>query len=79
MSLAMTPEAFAYSIGDKKIISTLCPGGKARMSRLISIIGAGRVDLWNMVAHTFSLDEYEKAYDYFANKKDGCIKVALKP
>jgi hypothetical protein len=45
MSLAMTPEAFAYSIGDKKIISTLRPGAKARMSRLISIIGAGRVDL----------------------------------
>ena len=49
------------------------------MSRLISIIGAGRVDLWNMVTHIFSLDEYEKTYDYFANKKDGCIKVALKP
>jgi len=79
MSLAMTPEAFAYGIGDKKIVSTLCPGGKARMSRLISIIGAGRMDLREMVTHTFSLDEYEKAYDYFANKKDGCIKVALKP
>ncbi len=79
MTLQMTPEAFAYGIGDKKIISTLCPGGKDRMSRLISIIESGRLDLRPLVTHTFSLDEYDKAYDYFANKKDGCIKVAIKP
>ena len=55
--------AFAAGLGDNKIVTTLCPGGKERMRRLIAVIQSGRVDLRPMVTHRFQLDEIEAAYD----------------
>jgi hypothetical protein len=37
--------AFAAGLGDHRIVTTLCPGGKERMRRLMSVIEGGRVDL----------------------------------
>jgi threonine dehydrogenase-like Zn-dependent dehydrogenase len=70
---------FGYGIADKKIVSTLCPGGKERMRRLISLIKNERVNLKQFITHRFSLDEIEEAYRMFANQLDGVIKVAIKP
>jgi hypothetical protein len=41
----MPLEAFHAGLGDISIVSTLCPGGKERMRRLLSVVGAGQVDL----------------------------------
>ena len=71
--------AFAAGLGDHKIITTLCPGGKERMRRLMSVIEAGRVDLKAMVTHRFRLDDIEAAYDLFSNQRDGVLKVAVTP
>ena len=71
--------AFAAGLGDHKIVTTLCPGGKERMRRLMSVIEAGRLDLEPMVTHRFKLDDIEKAYDLFANQRDGVLKVAITP
>ena len=38
-------DAFAAGIGDHRIVTTLCPGGKERMRRLMEMIRHGRVDL----------------------------------
>jgi alcohol dehydrogenase len=70
---------FAAGLGDHKIVTTLCPGGKERMRRLMSVIAAGRVDLGTMVTHRFTLDQIEDAYDLFANQRDGVLKVAITP
>jgi len=32
-----------------------------------------------LVTHRFKLDEIEKAYDLFANQRDGVLKVAITP
>ena len=37
--------AFAAGLGDHTIVTTLCPGGKERMRRLMDVIASGRVDL----------------------------------
>ena len=37
-------DAFAAGIGDYKIVTTLCPGGKERMRRLMSMVQSGRFD-----------------------------------
>src|ERR1051326_8490991 len=37
-------EAFAAGIGDHRIVTTLCPGGKERMRRLMSLVRCGRFD-----------------------------------
>lgn len=72
-------DAFAAGLGDHRIITTLCPGGKERMRRLMEIVAAGRVNTEALVTHRFSLDEVVQAYDLFANQRDGVLKVALTP
>lgn len=71
--------AFAAGLGDHKIVTTLCPGGKERMRRLMSVIEAGRADLGALVTHRYKLDEVEAAYELFAHQRDGVLKVALTP
>jgi alcohol dehydrogenase len=71
--------AFAAGLGDHRIVTTLCPGGKERMRRLINVIQSGRVDLTAMVTHRYKLDDIEKAYDLFAHQRDGVLKVAITP
>jgi threonine dehydrogenase-like Zn-dependent dehydrogenase len=71
--------AFAAGLGDHKIVTTLCPGGKERMRRLMDVVASGRVDLKPLVTHRFKLDEIEAAYDLFAHQRDGVLKVAITP
>jgi threonine dehydrogenase-like Zn-dependent dehydrogenase len=70
---------FAAGLGDHRIITTLCPGGKERMRRLMEVISSRRVDLGAMVTHRFRLDDIEAAYELFANQRDGVLKVAITP
>lgn len=72
-------DAFAAGLGDHKIITTLCPGGKERMRRLMEVVASGRVDTRPLVTHRFALDDIETAYDLFANQRDGVLKVAITP
>lgn len=75
--LSLPLDAFAAGLGDHKIITTLCPGGKERMRRLMNVVESGRVKLDAMVTHRFKLDDIEQAYDLFANQRDGVLKVAI--
>lgn len=77
--LSLPVEAFSAGLGDHTILTTLCPGGKERMRRLLNIVTAQRVDLEPLVTHRFKLDEIETAYDLFAHQRDGVIKVAITP
>lgn len=72
-------DAFATGLGDHTIVTSLCPGGKERMRRLMAVIESGRVDLGAMVTHRFKLDDIETAYDLFSNQRDGVFKVAITP
>ncbi len=77
--LTLPLDAFAAGLGDHKVVTTLCPGGKERMRRLINVVESGIVDLKPLVTHRFKLDDIEKAYDLFANQRDGVLKVAITP
>jgi alcohol dehydrogenase len=77
--LALPLDAIAAGLGDHKIVTTLCPGGKERMRRLMSVVGTTRVDLRPLVTHRFKLDQIEAAYELFANQRDGVLKVAITP
>lgn len=72
-------DAFAAGIGDNRIVTTLCPGGKERMRRLMEIVRHGRVDLTPLLTHTFSLDEITAGYELFGERRDGVLKIAIKP
>ncbi|SHE50783.1 Threonine dehydrogenase [Kaistia soli DSM 19436] len=71
--------AFSAGLGDNKIVTSLCPGGKERMRRLMSVVASGRIDLTPLVTHRFKLDDIEAAYDLFAHQRDGVLKVAITP
>lgn len=77
--LTLPLDAIAAGLGDHTIVTTLCPGGKERMRRLMSVVASGRVDLTPLVTHRFKLDEIQKAYELFANQRDGVLKVAITP
>lgn len=77
--LSMPLDAIAAGLGDHKIITTLCPGGKERMRRLMEVVASGRVDLTAMVTHRFKLADILEAYDLFSHQRDGVLKVAITP
>ncbi len=77
--LSVPLEPFAAGLGDHKIVTTLCPGGKERMRRLIELVRYGRLDLTPLLTHRFSLDQIVEAYELFGERRDGVIKVAIKP
>src|SRR5579864_7629590 len=77
--LSVPLEPFAAGLGNQKIITTLCPGGKERMRRLIELVRHGRLDLVPMITHRYSLDNIVEAYKLFGERRDGVIKVAIKP
>lgn len=72
-------DGFAAGLGDHQIVTTLCPGGKERMRRLMSVIQSRRMDLGPLVTHRFRLDDIEQAYELFGNQRDGVLKVAITP
>ena len=49
------------------------------MPRLLQMVEDGAIDPSFVVTHVMSLDDAPKGYELFKHKKDGCIKVVLKP
>ncbi|MBF8222412.1 NAD(P)-dependent alcohol dehydrogenase [Halomonas sp. 328] len=76
--LTIPLDAFCAGLGDHKIVTSLCPGGKERMRRLMQIIDSGRIDLGPMVTHRYALENIVEAYDLFSHQRDGVLKVAVK-
>src|SRR5262245_52992870 len=72
-------EAFYAGLGDQKIVTTLCPGGKERMRRLMAMIAHKRVDLSPLVTHRYALSRIDEAFELFRTQRDGVLKVALHP
>lgn len=77
--LQMPYDAFAAGLGDYKIVTTLCPGGKERMTRLMNMVKSGRFDPTPLITHRFSLDNIVEAYGLFGERRDGVLKVAIRP
>jgi threonine dehydrogenase-like Zn-dependent dehydrogenase len=77
--LEMPYDAFAAGLGDHRIVTSLCPGGKERMRRLIATVESGRFDPLPLITHRFALDDIVEAYDLFSNRREGVLKVAIRP
>ncbi|MBP6902731.1 MAG: NAD(P)-dependent alcohol dehydrogenase [Burkholderiaceae bacterium] len=72
-------DAFAAGLGDHRIHTALCPGGKERMRRLMNVLASSRLDLRPLVTHHYALDDIVSAYELFAHQRDGVLKVAIRP
>jgi threonine dehydrogenase-like Zn-dependent dehydrogenase len=49
------------------------------MGRLINLVRAGRFDPTPLLTHSFPLARITDAYDLFGGRKDGVLKVAIRP
>jgi threonine dehydrogenase-like Zn-dependent dehydrogenase len=72
-------DAFAAGLGDHRIVTTLCPGGKERMRRLMNMVRTGRFDPTPLLTHSYPLDRIVEAYELFGERRDGVMKVAIRP
>ncbi len=77
--LQMPYDAFAAGLGDHRIVTTLCPGGKERMRRLMTLVESGRFDPTPLLTHRYSLDQIAEGYRVFGERAEGVFKVAIKP
>ena len=46
---------------------------------VLELIKQGKIDTTPLITHTYPLEQIEEAYDLFEQKRDGAIKVAIKP
>jgi alcohol dehydrogenase len=77
--LAAPYEAIHAGLGDQRIVTTLCPGGKERMRRLMSMVMQNRLDLTPLVTHAFSLEQLPEAFELFRHAAPGVMKVGIYP
>ena len=79
VQLTVPLDAIAAGLGDHTIVTTLCPGGKERMRRLMNVVRARRFPISSLVTHSFRLSQIAEAYDLFSHQRDGVMKVAIRP
>lgn len=63
----------------RKLVTTLCPVGTARLERLMAMVAGGKVDLTPLLTHSMKLSETPAGYDLFRRKEGGVLKIALRP
>src|SRR5262249_40411425 len=49
------------------------------MGRLMALVEEGKIDPTFVITHRLSLRNAAEGYDVFDHKKDGCVKVVLRP
>ena len=77
--LTMPLDAMSAGLNDDRIVTSLCPGGKERMRRLMNVVQARRAPFSKLITHRFKLADIEAAYDLFGHQRDGVLKVAITP
>lgn len=77
--LQIPHEAFFAGLGDHRIATTLCPGGKERMRRLIALVQSGRFDPLPLISHRLSLKDIREGYDLFGSRAQGVLKILITP
>ena len=63
----------------RRLVTTLCPCGSDRLRRMMDVVRYGKVDLRPLFTHHMKLADTPAAYDLFRSRRDGVIKVALRP
>ncbi len=63
----------------RRLVTSLCPGGADRLRRMMDLVQYGNVDLTPLFTHSMKLSEAPEAYDLFRSRRDGVIKIALRP
>jgi len=76
-TLSISLPEFGFGMGDKKIRTALCPGGRERMSRLLRLLESGRIDPTPLTTHRFPFAQVERAFHMMETKEDHIIKPLI--
>ena len=68
---------WGVGMAEKTITTSLCPGGRLRMERLLRVLETKRVNPTLMTTHTFPFDEMERAFEIMDKKLDGVLKPLI--
>jgi alcohol dehydrogenase len=60
-------------------MTTLCPGGRERMRRLIAFVAGKRVKPQDLITHRFALNDIENADALLSEEPGNGLKMAIKP
>jgi threonine dehydrogenase-like Zn-dependent dehydrogenase len=69
--------AWGVGMADKTIRTSLCPGGRVRLARLLRLLEAGRVDPTPMTTHRVPFEQLGHAFDLMRTKQDNIIKPLI--
>jgi isopropanol dehydrogenase (NADP+) len=70
--------AWGVGMAQKTIRTTLCPGGRLRLQRLLRLLQNKKIDPTKMTTHTFTFDQADKAFEIMDKKLDGVVKPLIK-
>ncbi|MFB6353753.1 MAG: NAD(P)-dependent alcohol dehydrogenase [Halobacteriales archaeon] len=70
-------EAWGVGMAEKDVRTGLCPGGRLRLTRLLQLLEADRVDPTMMTTHEFPFAETDEAFRLMETKEDGVIKPLI--
>jgi len=68
---------WGVGMAEKTITTGLCPGGRLRMERMLSMLERKRLDPTRMTTHTFKFDQIDRAFEMMDRKLDGIIKPLI--
>ena len=71
--------ALDYAVLNGINIMTVRGEGRNNCKRALSLMSQGKIKTKQILTHTFPLDDFATAYDYFVNRKDGAMKVVVLP
>ncbi|MCO8246771.1 zinc-binding dehydrogenase [Haladaptatus sp. AB643] len=68
---------WGVGMAEKDIVTSLCPGGRLRLRRLLRLLETDRVDPTRMTTHEFSFDDMEEGFHLMDTKEEGIIKPLI--
>lgn len=69
--------AWGVGMAEKDIVTSLCPGGRLRLQRLLRLLETGKVDPTLMTTHEFAFDEIDEGFHLMESKEQGIIKPVI--
>ncbi len=65
---------WGVGMSEKTIRTSLCPGGRLRLQRLLRLLENGKIDPTRLTTHKFKFDQADRAFETMDKKLDGVIK-----
>ena len=70
-------DAWGVGMAEKDIVTSLCPGGRLRLERLLRLLEHDKVDPTRMTTHEFGFNEIDEGFHLMESKEQGVIKPVI--